>query len=61
MAFLEKAVDFCACDAHVSRIIVPISINFKEDWKLSDYYVFLEILMSSLTVLIFIYCRCSKF
>lgn len=40
MAFLEKAVDFCACDAHVSRIIVPISINFKEDWKLSDYYVF---------------------
>lgn len=43
MAFLEKAVDFCACDAHVSRIIVTISINFKEDWKLSDYYVFRNI------------------
>lgn len=43
MAFLEKAVDFCACDAHVSRTIVPISINFKEDWKLSDYYVFRNI------------------
>lgn len=43
MAFLEKAVDFCACDAHVSRIIVPISIKFKEDWKLSDYYVFRNI------------------
>lgn len=39
MVFLEKVVDFCVCDVYVLRIIVLILINFKEDWKLFDYYV----------------------
>lgn len=43
MVFLEKVVDFCVCYVYVLRIIVLILINFKEDWKLFDYYVFRNI------------------